>query len=111
MSAAPEWVLRVILFAVAVGCVALVFFSAPLYSRVVNARQNPLSSKVIVVTAVASVIAAALWFFVFWTVTLKPIELRAHIPAPSFEAGIDVHGITWNKSWIPVYLDILNRGS
>lgn len=64
MSSAPPVIGRVIIFAGAVVCLALVAFSNPVYRRLISPGTYPISSTALVVVLVATLVGTAWWQFV-----------------------------------------------
>jgi hypothetical protein len=62
MTTAPDWALRLVLCVFAIGCAAAVFFSSPVYERVTQPNDYPITSTIAIASLAAAVFGAVWWF-------------------------------------------------
>lgn len=94
MSNAPPLARNSVMFAAALVCVSFIFFAEPVYSRVSSPIAHPVTSTLIIISALAAIAGMAWWQFVVsnkpMLLATPPISLAQLSMEPPYEEGKSV---------------------
>lgn len=73
MSSAPEWVIRTVVFAGGLICLAFIVLAEPVWRRVTRYAEFPVSSTILIALIAAAVAASAWWLLI----VVQPLRARS----------------------------------